>query len=379
MNSSPSKKVLLKDLLFNEAKLIKISQEIQAVYPDFQKNDFIIEAINKFNNLELKARISWTSQCLKKYLPSNYKDAVNILIKALPIENNPDLDDKDFGDFIYASYGEFVAKYGCDRANLELSLNALYEITKRFSAEDAIRYFINSFPQETLAQLQKWSCNKNYHVRRLSCEGTRPKLPWCQKIQIPVNLPFAILDNLYMDSKRYVTRSVANHLNDISKIDSNLVINKLREWQNSQKQNDKEMNYIINHALRSLIKAGDERAINFIGASANINLELLNFQVSKEVKINNSLDFNFELKANENALIIVDYVIYFCNKFGKIGGNKVFKIKNLNLIKGKNFYIRKSHKFRENMTTRKIYCGEHYLEIKINGKSFAKKSFIISK
>ncbi|MFM6972664.1 MAG: DNA alkylation repair protein, partial [Alphaproteobacteria bacterium] len=134
MNSSPSKKVLLKDLLFNEAKLIKISQEIQVVYPDFQKNDFIIEAINKFNNLELKARISWTSQCLKKYLPSNYKDAVNILIKALPIENNPDLDDKDFGDFIYASYGEFVAKYGCDRANLELSLNALYEITKRFSA-----------------------------------------------------------------------------------------------------------------------------------------------------------------------------------------------------------------------------------------------------
>jgi 3-methyladenine DNA glycosylase AlkC len=40
---------------------------------------------------------------------------------------------------------------------------------------------------------------------------------------------------LYFDESRYVTRSVANHLNDISKIDESLVIETLEKWKNYKK------------------------------------------------------------------------------------------------------------------------------------------------
>ena len=86
----------------------------------------------------------------------------------------------------------------------------------RFSVEDAIRYFINAFPEQTLAALLKWSKDFHYHVRRLCSEGARPKLPWSQKITIPVTDPIPILDNLFHDNTRFVIRSAANHINDIS-------------------------------------------------------------------------------------------------------------------------------------------------------------------
>ncbi len=53
------KKVLLKDLLFNESKIIKIATEISSINPVFKKNDFIYAVLAEFPKLELKARISW--------------------------------------------------------------------------------------------------------------------------------------------------------------------------------------------------------------------------------------------------------------------------------------------------------------------------------
>jgi 3-methyladenine DNA glycosylase AlkC len=38
-----------------------------------------------------------------------------------------------------------------------------------------------------------------------------------------------ILDNLYFDKTRYVVRSVANHLNDISKLDPDFVVEILKK------------------------------------------------------------------------------------------------------------------------------------------------------
>ena len=49
-----------------------------------------------------------------------------------------------------------------------------------------------------------------------------------QKINIHHNDGLDILDNLFYDKTRYVTRSVANHLNDISKIDAEKVIETLQ-------------------------------------------------------------------------------------------------------------------------------------------------------
>lgn len=373
-----SAKILLKDQLFNRLKIERIASEISLIYPQFKKQIFIDEVVLEFSKLELKARISWIAKCLRKYLPNDFHEAVNILLSSLPAPNNPNLSDDDFGDFVYASYSCFVAEYGCVADYLEFSLSALYKITQFFSAEYAIRYFINAFPLQTLSQIEKWSKDSNYHVRRLCSEGTRPKLPWAQKININLDATIKILDNLYADNTRFVVRSVANHLNDIAKIDANLAINILKKWQKMPQQNIDEMNYLLRHSLRYLIKSGNVDAMIMLGFSENASIKIANFQMPISVKLNYYLEFSFELSSQEDAKISVDYVIYFANKYGKITRQKIYKLKNLYLAKDECFLVAKRHRLIEDMTTRKIYRGDHQIEIKINGKSVIKKNFLVA-
>lgn len=370
-------KVLLKDILFNKTKVDQLATELSRAHPSFQKGKFIKDVMSKFPELELKARITWIAECLKKYLPENYRDAVNVIIKALPSPNNPELTDNDFGQFIHAPYGEYVARYGCNKNDLSFSLDALYQLTMRFSAEDAIRYFINAFPAETLKTLLKWSKDKHYHVRRLCSEGTRPKLPWSQKISIPVSAPISILDNLFYDKTRFVVRSVANHINDISKTHAELAIETLSRWKQSEKQKPAEMDYLIRHALRTLIKNGNQQALNLLGISHEADVSISNLKVPAEVKMNSALEFSFSIKAKENAHVIADYILSFQNKSGKLNSRKVFKLKKLSLTKGENIVLTKRHPLREHMTTRKLFRGKHEIVIQVNGKSLGKKSFLI--
>lgn len=372
-----AEKFSLKDLLFNKTKVEHLAAELHRTYPPFQKKKFVQDVVAKFPELELKARITWITECLKKYLPADYREAVRIMLQALPAPNNPELSDNDFGDFIYAPYAEYVARYGCNKKDLAFSLDALYEMTMRFSAEDAIRYFINAFPDVTLKTALKWSKDSHYHVRRLSSEGTRPKLPWSQKINIPVTAPIPILDNLFYDRTRFVVRSVANHINDISKTDPDLAITTLARWKKSGKQQPAEMDYLIRHALRTLIKNGNQKALNLLGVSHTADVSISNLKVPSEVKMNDALEFSFTIKSREDAHIIADYILCFQTKSGKLNSQKVFKLKKLSLAKGESIVLTKRHPLREHMTTRKLFRGKHELVIQVNGKSYGKKAFNI--
>lgn len=383
-NNNLKIKFSLKDALFNKNKLEKIANEIKIVYKDFDKDNFIKDNLKDFPKLELKARIICIREKLYKYLvlenknkkindnineSDKIKTAINILLKSLPAELDTNKTDDDFGDYIYAPYNDFVAHYGLQINDIDFSLNALKEMTKRFSAEDAIRYFLNYDKEKTLKTLLKWSLDKNYHVRRLASEGTRPSLPWSLKININYKYTENILDNLYKDKTRYVVRSVANHLNDISKIDDNFVINKLKAWKKENKQNTEEMNYIIKHSLRTLIKNGNKKAFTMLNIKNNIKYKINNWKIkNKKIKVGESLVFDLDILAEENGKMIIDYIIYFQNKKGEMKSKKVHKLKSLEIIKNQNYSLHKSHKLRADMTTRKLYKGEHKIELQINGE-----------
>lgn len=370
------KKFSLKDHLFNQQKITKIAQEIHRVYPAFDEKQFIQRTVGKFPELELKQRISWISDTLRVFLPESYRKAIAILLESLPPPNDNTKTDDDFGDFIYAPYADFVAKYGCNKEHLPFSLQALREITTRFSAEDAIRYFINAFPEETLRELLTWSIDPHYHVRRLASEGTRPKLPWAQKINIAVEKTLPILDNLFSDTTRFVTRSVANHLNDISKIDPELTLSTLNKWQQSQKQNQREMEYIIKHSLRTLVKSGYKKAIEFLNYSSNPEVALSEITIRKTlIQMGEFVEFEFTLMPKRDEWLIIDYIIHFQSKSGKQMNKKVFKIKRIEAKKDNLLVIHKRHLLLKNMTTRKLYPGNHIIEIQINGKQMATKAF----
>ncbi len=354
-----------------------MASEILEAYPEFRKNDFVRETVGQFHVLELKARISWIAQCLRKYLPEDYRVALSILIQALPKPNNPNLTDNDFGDLIYAPYSEFVAKYGCTKKDLSASLRALRQITMRFSAEDAIRYFINAFPVESMSQLRKWCGDSNYHVRRLCSEGSRPKLPWSQKINIPAEAALPLLDLLYADKTRYVTRSVANHLNDISKVRPDLAIATLVKWKKANKQEKDEMLFIVKHATRTLVKQGNPEAMALLGVSTSALVKVSKLSIPRKVKMNSAVEFTFLLSAKPGTKLIVDYTIYFQSKRGLLDSKKVFKLSSLAIENNSTTEVSKRHVFRENMTTRKLYPGTHEIEIQVNGKKLAKTSFVL--
>ncbi|CAA6799322.1 MAG: DNA alkylation repair enzyme [uncultured Sulfurovum sp.] len=370
-----AEKFSLKDELFNAKKVNQIASEIKMAYSLFEQEKFEEEVLGKFDELELKERIAHIRDMFAKYLPDDYVEATSILLKALPPELDPSKKDDDFGEFIYAPYSDFVVTFGCTEEHLDFSLEALREMTKRFSVEYAIRDFINFFPEQTFEMLKACSLSENYHERRLASEGCRPKLPWGKKLITSYLRPIALLDNLYSDKTRFVTRSVANHLNDIAKLDASLVVSTLKHWQESKKQNEKEMDFIVSHSLRTLVKDGNVEALVLLGYGANPAINVQGFKVDNlKVSVGEALEFSFEIEAKEDESLMVDYVLYFQTKAGKLTP-KVHKIKKLNVNKEKLVSISKKHFFKANMTTRKLYAGEHKLALQINGKIYEEVTF----
>ena len=365
-----SEKFSLKDHLFHRAKIERLAQELGAVLPEFPQEKFVDQVVERFPELELKARIDWIRQCLRPLLPEAYPEALNCLLRALPPPCDPERSDDDFGEFLYAPYGEFVASYGCNREWLEISLEGLRQITCRFSAEYAIRPFLKAFPQETLSSLQAWTLDPHYHVRRLCSEGTRPKLPWAMAVSLKPEQTLPLLDLLHADSTRFVTRSLANHLNDLSKSHPDLVLQRLQQWRAQARQQKTELDYMEKHALRSLIKLGHPGALEQLGFAGLEFLKIEPLQMAnRQVRIGQALEFEVQLMAEREAQIVVDYKIEFQSRRGKLENRKTFKLKNLSLQTGESVRLSKRHPFKANMTTRQLYPGLHRLTLLINGSA----------
>lgn len=368
MSSKATSTFSLKDHLFNPEKVAYLADLLTTAFADFPSAEFQQAVVSAFPQLELKARIAHIAVCLRERLPSDYLAALEIILRALPPKLDPSKTDDDFGDFIIAPLNHFVALYGCSAEFLTPSLNALREITMRFSAEDAIRYFINAFPDETFDFLIQCAADENYHVRRLASEGTRAKLPWSQKLIVHYSRPLPILDALYADKTRYVTRSVANHLNDISKLDPDLVVATLARWQQSEQQNAKEMAFILKHSLRTLIKQGNQDALALLGFGDAPDVTITDFTTSTpHVQIGEAFIFSVTIQAHKPQKLMVDYVMLFASN-GKKRGRKVFKLKQLELATGQTVTIKKKHPMRL-MTTRRLYAGTHEITLQLNGQA----------
>jgi len=374
---------LLKDKYFSKQKVKYLAWLIKWIYNDFSDKSFTKDVLIKLPELELKERIVAISIVLKKYLPEDYKKSVKILLKSLPEEKQTDTLDNNFGDFIFSSYWEFVSRFWCKRKYLDFSLNALEKITTRFSAEYSIRYFLNEFEEETFSKILGWSKSDNYHLRRLASEGTRPKLPWGISINLDYKRTIQILDNLYLDNSRYVTRSIANHLNDISKIDRHLVLDTLNRWKNTVKflNNDylnknNDLKYIISHSTRTLVKNWDKKTLRFLWYNINPSIRINDFRLrDRKINIWEDLEFSLDLELKEKNNLVIDYKINFPLKNGKFH-EKVFKIRKFKWKKWEILNISKKHPLKK-MSTKKLFTWTHYLWIQVNWISYLKEKFYL--
>jgi 3-methyladenine DNA glycosylase AlkC len=367
MATNQSAQFSLKDHLFNADRVRYLAQLFFASNRGFEEARFMRAVMMPLPGLELKQRISHIAKMLEGFLADDFGTASGQILAALPPELDPSKTDDDFGDFIIAPLGEFVVRRGMAAEHFTLALKTLKEITKRFSMEDALRAFINSYPEQTLRELQRWSTDGNYHVRRLVSESTRPRLPWSGRLSIDHTLPLPLLDQLHADATRYVTRSVANHLNDISKTDPALVIRTLEKWRKLGRQDPTELDWICRHALRTLVKRGHAETMEFLGLRTKPKVTVSAILLSQSsLTAGESLEFSVTITAHQEEALIVDYVIDFVKANGSHSG-KVFKAKRLKLSRGESVTIRKRHPLRANATTYTLFPGWHRVTLQING------------
>lgn len=348
-----------------------MASDINSVFDEFDARGFEQAVVSRLEPLSLSERSMLIMESMYYFLPKSYPLALGILVKSF--QNHKAETTEGYDGFYYLPHGQYVAKYGLN--DFDLSMAALYEITKRFTSEFSIRPFIQKFPEKSLLLLHHWVEDENKHVRRLVSEGTRPRLPWAgrlpdfQKDPLPV---LELLEKLKRDPELYVRRSVANNLNDIAKDHPELVIQTLKKWKLSGNPGTQ---WIIRHASRSLVKEGNNGALSLLGYDSNVKFELKAFRSDEKVKSGDELNFEFTIISKEKKAIdlMVDYIIYFMKANGRQSA-KVFKLTKKKLKPGEQVTLQKKHSFKQ-ISTRQYYAGNHAIELQINGKGCGKKEF----
>lgn len=356
----------LKDQLFNAEKARYLAGLFSDAVPGFDADALVAAIMGRLPDLELKQRIDWIADCLGQAFPQPLPDLAPILRAALPPPLSNDRTDNDFGDFIFAPLGELVAARGLER-DTDLALDLLAEITQRFSMELAIRPFLVRHPERVLEKMQAWAQHPHYHVRRLVSEGARPKLPWGIGIPLEPDRGLPLLDVLHGDTTRYVTRSVANHLNDIGKSDPDLVVATLRRWHGEVRQSPDELDWMTRHALRSLVKSGHPGAMALLGFDPEVEVTLAALDVPTTIAIGDTLDIRATLEATSDTRALVDWVFWRRRANGALAA-KVFKLRQVALRAGEPVTLSKSHRLRGDATTFRLYPGPHRIEIQVNGR-----------
>lgn len=366
----------------NEHTVTELSQRINSYYTTFQSDKFCKEIIPSLDDLGLYERLDLITLKLYKYLPKEFSEAVDILLNSLGDEivaDKVDLDGIDLSSnngFIIISLTNYISSYGLDY--FELSMKALYEMTKRFSAEGAVRHFIIKYPERCYELFRKWVKDENVHIRRLVSEGLRPRLPWAIRLQNFVKDPAPVLEFLEAlkdDRELYVRRSVANNLNDIAKDHPDIVVELLQSW---NPKASKEMEWLTKHALRTLVKQGNIGALELLGYKKNPEIKVRNLELNSDVKLGEFLEFSFDIisESDNDQKLVIDYII-FHKKANGLQTPKVFKLKNVKLKSSENIRIFKRHGIKK-INTRKYYEGKHRVVIQVNGKEFLSGEFNLS-
>jgi len=357
---------------FNDTMLHNMADAICRSWPLFNRAAFLAIA-PQLTNKEMKARVRLIRDALARELPQDYPQALTLLVSVLK-ENT-------LRGFVVWPIAEYIQTYGLDYP--QISLEALQTVTVCFTAEWAVRPFIKKYPQQTMAFLLDCAKSDNVDLRRWASEGCRPRVPWGEQLPAFIQNPAAtreILEVLKFDPELYVRKSVANHLNDITKATPDYVIQLLNRWKQQATDDDaKKVDWIVKQALRTLIKAGNPDALSLVGVKFDAEIELDEFTlVRRKVCLNESLEFTTQIRSTSDRPqnIVLDYIIHFMKANHKTAP-KVFKLRSFTLPANGTIRIDKKHIIKK-ITTRQYYQGVQYIEIQVNGRVLCKEEWYLA-
>jgi len=358
---------------FSYANARKIAAEIHRAHPDFEIKTFARGLEKKLAPLELKQRMQTVADHLEAALPLDTPALFAVLVKALAGD-----DQQGLRGFAVWPLTEIVARRGLE--HFTESMDALAQMTQRFTAEFAIRPFIRRDREKTLRQLHRWCEHPDEHVRRLVSEGSLPFLPWGGNLPELLDSPYLtleLLEKLYRDPSDYVRLSVANHLNDFSKGNAKLVIDTLARWRKAAPL-DPNLEKLSRHACRTLLKNGHPAALKLHGYGSADSLEIESFKlVESSIRVGEKIAYHLVIRNNshQSLRVMFDYAIHHRKANGTLTP-KVFKGRVKELAAGECWEICGTHSFRP-VTTRVYHTGKHQFEPRLNGRAFPARGFVL--
>ncbi|WP_342554206.1 DNA alkylation repair protein [Paenibacillus sp. FSL R7-0652] len=352
---------------YTPALIDRTGDLLRQFYPQLQSGQFReLVFAEGWEALEFKARIRRITEALTQVLPTDYEEALHIIEQAAPQLRGVE----------YLFVPDFVELNGLAPDQYELSMKYLAVFTPYSSSEFAVRPFIQRYPLETMKRLMAWTESSSEHIRRLASEGSRPRLPWGAKLGEFIDDPTPVLPILHalrQDESLYVRKSVANHLNDISKDHPDLVLDLAQSWHGKHPHTD----WIIRHASRSLLKKGHPAALSLFGYHKQEAVHIENLKLERDqIAAGEDLYFSFDVVNTSGASqrLRIEYEIGYMKANGR-QAPKRFKCSDKMYGEGRSVInTKQSFKF---ITTRKYYAGLHTLTIVLNGQETETVSFIL--
>ncbi len=383
VNMEPFKNLINADVVRHTGHHLKRADS------SFKRQRFEQLALDGLDALAFKDRAIHLARALHATLPTDFSQAADQLeasLKHIPpphIDHDPDkelgalqTDDTGLAGWALWAFGEYVA--GAGLAHPERALRALHAITQRFTAEFAIRPFIIEHPELTFTTLSRWLDDPSAHVRRLVSEGSRPRLPWGQRLLALVQDPgptLPLLQRLQDDPSAYVRRSVANHLNDIAKDHPAVLVN----WLNTHLPDAPDARRsLLRHASRSLIKAGHVDTLAAWGLGRAFDGDIHVALDKRRVAVGEALTIQVSLHARGKGpqVLELDYRVHHLKANGETSP-KTFKGKRLTLQPGEQLIWQKVHTLKP-ISTRRYYPGPHALDVQVNGVVHGITPFVLT-
>lgn len=361
---------LFKDL-FNESFYRGLAKTLKGILPNFDEQVFVEKVLaDGFESLEMKQRITRTSEVLHEFMPVEFSEGSRYLLEMV---RTFEVSEEAKDGLQYLFIPEYVERYGID--DYPLSVNAFEVITPFITCEFAVRPFIVKYPQ-MIDQMLEWTKHPNRRVRRLASEGARPRLPWgmaLTKLKKDPTSIMPIIDALKDDECEVVRRSVANNLNDIAKDNPEIVI----DFSNRYFGDNTDLDKLIKHACRTLLKQAEPNTLALFGFDSQ-DIEMSGFSVHTPiVTIGDALAFSFTVHncSDQDNKLRLEYGVYYQKHNGTLA-RKVFKISERDIAAGEVYPVDRKQNFKV-ITTRKFHVGLHQVSIILNGRELEKLDFTL--
>ncbi|MGW2550859.1 DNA alkylation repair protein [Streptomyces sp. NPDC001635] len=358
------------DELINGHTAHTLTQAVRTVLPDADPAS-LRAAAQQLDSLSLRERSDLLRDALLADVPGDYAELARVVRAAhagVPAFT---------GWLIWPVTSAIATKAvaeGTDDA-FDDAMTLLAALTGRLTSEFAIRVLLRHDVDRALRIIADWTASPDSDVRRLASEGTRPYLPWAIRVPALIarsGVTVPVLDALYRDESEYVRRSVANHLNDLSRDQADLVVAMARGWLADPAPTTGRL---VRHGLRTLVKRGHPGALELLGF-APATLEIGGPVLDRiTVPFGGSVRFTATIRnaGDQEARLSIDYVVHH-NKANGSQSSKTFKLTTRTLAPGEKVEVSREHSFRP-ITTRRYHPGPHAVSLQVNGVASDRAEF----